>query len=276
MEASLQSYFPGTRSEFDVFPTKPNKPTGLSVIPGDEQLELEWIKPAGGDAIDEYIVQWQSGTETFTDAETDDRQVLLGHVPGDTTYNETISGLTNGTEYTVHVIAKNESGQATSDTKTGTPAGLPDAPDNLNVAPGHEKLTLTWEAPEETGGINLTGYKVQWKADTVTDWDAQTGVTEVSESGLTREITGLTNGTTYDVRVRADNGVTSDNYNWAVGDGTPRSEPIVTGVTVADTSITRTTATCDGCHRQPDHRQPDGAPASSRQHLRQFVDGCHA
>ena len=243
MEASLESDFPPNRSEFDIFPTKPNKPTGLTVTPGDTQLEVSWTKPTGGDAIDEYIVQWKSGSETFADAETENREQTVAHVSGTTTYDATIPNLENGTEYTVHVIAKNESGQATSDTKTGTPAGLPDAPDNLNVAPGHEKLTLTWEAPEETGGINLTGYKVQWKADTVTDWDAQTGVTEVSESGLTREITGLTNGTTYDVRVRADNGVTSDNYNWAVGDGTPRPEPIVTGVTVADTSITRTTAT---------------------------------
>ena len=243
VEASLESGFPTNQSEFDIFPTKPNKPTGLTVTPGDRQLELEWTKPAGGDAIDEYIVQWKSGSETFADAETENREQTVAHVSGTTTYDATIPDLENGTEYTVHVIAKNESGQGTSDTKTGTPAGLPDAPDNLNVAPGHEKLTLTWEAPEETGGINLTGYKVQWKADTVTDWDAQTGVTEVSESGLTREITGLTNGTTYDVRVRADNGVTSDAYNWAVGDGTPRPEPIVTGVTVADTSITRTTAT---------------------------------
>ena len=243
MEASLESDFPPNRSEFDIFPTKPNKPTGLTVTPGDTQLEVSWTKPTGGDAIDEYIVQWKSGSETFADAETENREQTVAHVSGTTTYDATIPDLENGTEYTVHVIAKNESGQATSDTKTGTPAGLPDAPDNLNVAPGHEKLTLTWEAPEETGGINLTGYKVQWKADTVTDWDAQTGVTEVSESGLTREITGLTNGTTYDVRVRADNGVTSDNYNWAVDDGTPRPEPIVTGVTVADTSITRTTAT---------------------------------
>ena len=243
MEASLESDFPPNRSEFDIFPTKPNKPTGLTVTPGDTQLEVSWTKPTGGDAIDEYIVQWKSGSETFADAETENREQTVAHVSGTTTYDATIPDLENGTEYTVHVIAKNESGQATSDTKTGTPAGLSDAPDNLNVAPGHEKLTLTWEAPEETGGINLTGYKVQWKANTVTDWDTQTGVTEVSESGLTREITGLTNGTTYDVRVRADNGETSDNYNWAVGDGTPRPEPIVTGVTVADTSITRTTAT---------------------------------
>ena len=242
-EASLEPSFPTNRTEFDIFPTKLNKPTGLGVTPGDGQLELGWTKPAGGDAIDEYIVQWKSGSETFADAETENREQTVVHVSGTTTYDATIPGLENGTEYTVQVIAKNDSGQAISDTKTGIPATLPDAPKNLDVAPGSEKLALTWEAPDETGGINITGYKVQWKDSSVADWNSPTGVTEVSVSGLTREITGLTNGTTYDVRVRADNGVTSDDYNWAVDDGTPRPEPIVTGVTVADTSITRATAT---------------------------------
>ena len=243
VEASLKSGFPTNQSEFDVFPTKPNKPTGLTVTSDDEQLEVEWTKPVGGDAIDEYIVQWKSGSETFADAETENREQTVAHVSGTTTYDATIPGLENGTEYTLQVIAKNDSGQAISDTKTGIPATLPDAPKNLDVAPGSEKLALTWEAPDETGGINITGYKVQWKDSSVADWNSPTGVTEVSVSGLTREITGLTNGTTYDVRVRADNGVTSDDYNWAVDDGTPRPEPTVTGVTVADTSITRTTAT---------------------------------
>ena len=243
VEASLESGFPTNQSEFDIFPTKPNKPTGLTVTSDDEQLEVEWTKPVGGDAIGEYIVQWKSGSETFADAETENREQTVAHVSGTTTYDATIPGLENGTEYTLQVIAKNDSGQAISDTKTGIPATLPDAPKNLDVAPGSEKLALTWEAPDETGGINITGYKVQWKDSSVADWNSPTGVTEVSVSGLTREITGLTNGTTYDVRVRADNGVTSDDYNWAVDDGTPRPEPTVTGVTVADTSITRTTAT---------------------------------
>ena len=34
VEASLESGFPTNQSEFDIFPTKPNKPTGLTVTPG--------------------------------------------------------------------------------------------------------------------------------------------------------------------------------------------------------------------------------------------------
>ena len=120
---------------------------------------------------------------------------------------------------------------------------IPNAPNNLQVALGNEKLTLTWEVPTEKEGVTVAGYKVQWKDSSVADWGAQTGVTEVSVNGLTREITSLMNRTTYDVRVRADNGITSDNYNWAEDDGTPRPEPIVTEVTIADSTITRTEAT---------------------------------
>ena len=87
-EASLEPSFPTNRTEFDIFPTKLNKPTGLGVTPGDGQLELGWTKPAGGDAIDEYIVQWKSGSETFADAETENREQTVAHVSGTTTYDD--------------------------------------------------------------------------------------------------------------------------------------------------------------------------------------------
>ena len=80
----------------------------------------------------------------------------------------------------------------------------------------------------KTAAQDITGYKVQWKDNSITtNWDSPTGVTEVSVSGLTREITGLTNETTYGVRVRADNGETSDAYKWDEDSGTPRLDPSV-------------------------------------------------
>ena len=240
MEASLQSYFPGTRSEFDVFPTKPNKPTGLSVIPGDEQLEVEWTKPAGGDAIDEYLVQWKSGNETFADAETEDREQTVAHVSGTTAYDATIPGLENGSEYTVHVIAKNESGEATSEEKKGTPATIPDEPTSMEVTPGNEKLTLTWVAPIETGGASITGFVVEYKQNTALTWTTHTSI---GPSTLTAIITGLTNDILYDVRIRADNGVVADPYNWAVNTGTPVRDPSIGEVSVPSNTITKTTAT---------------------------------
>ena len=245
VEASVKDNFNLGMSMTRAFVTLPGKPGISPLEAGDGSLKVTWTAPTEGAAtITGYTVKWQESEEyfdyntfppptlTLDDADVDE---------DDTSY--TITGLTNGTEYRVHVIAKNESGGTESNGEFGTPMGLPNAPNNLQVAPGNEKLTLTWEEPTEKVGVTVNGYKVQWKADSVTDWDAQTGVTEVSESGLTREIASLTNGTTYDVRVRAENGVVSDTYDWATDDGTPRPDPTITEVTVADATITRTSAT---------------------------------
>ena len=252
IEASVKENFNPGMSMTKAFVTLPGQP-GISLLEaGDGRLTVSWTAPAETPApLTGYRVQWQE-EEEYSDYETFPPPTdTLAHqdvAVDDTSY--TIMGLTNGTEYIVHVIAKNESfddhGGTASNGAYGTPMALPNAPNNLQVAPGNEKLTLTWEAPTAAPGVTVTGYKykLQWKANTVTDWDAQTGVTEVDLGAnvLTRKIMGLTNGTTYDVRVRADNGVTSDSHSWATGSGTPRPDPIVTGVTVPDSTKTQTSA----------------------------------
>ena len=227
VEASVRDYFPSGMSHSVHFVTLPGKPTIDSVSAGDGQLTVNWTAPAADPApLTGYRVQWQQSEEKYSSAYPPTTDTLGHHDVDvdDTSY--TITGLTNGKEYAVNVIAKNESfddyGGTASNEAHATPMGLPNAPNSLQVAPGNEKLTLIWEAPTVQEGVTLNGYKVQWKANTVTDWDAQTGVTEVSVGAnvLTHEITGLDNSTTYDVRVRADNGVSSDNYSWANGTGT--------------------------------------------------------
>ena len=243
VEASVKDNFNLGMSMTRAFVTLPGKPGISPLEAGDGSLKVTWTAPDDGVAtITGYTVKWQESEEHHDYSTFPPPTSTYDADADDTSY--TITGLTNGTEYRVHVIAKNESGGTESNGEFGTPMGIPNAPNNLQIAPGNEKLTLTWEAPTAKEGVTVTGYyKVQWKDSSVADWDSPTGVTEVSVSGLTSEITGLTNGTTYDVRVRADNGVTSDNYYWAEDDGTPRPDPIVTGVTVADNSITRTEAT---------------------------------
>ena len=125
---------------------------------------------------------------------------------------------------------------------TGTT--IPGVPENFAVTPGNEQLTLTWEAPADSGNEDITEFKVQWKDNSITpDWDSPTGVTEVSVSGLTHKITSLTNGATYDVRVRADNGFTSENYNWATGSDTPVPNPRIGVISVKTKSQNDATLT---------------------------------
>ena len=248
VEASVKDNFNTGMSMTKAFVTLPEKPGRPDVTSGDGELVVSWTAPTETPApLTGYRVQWQDYDEYYS-IDHPRPTATLGYedVAADVlTY--TIPNLTNGKDYIVEVIAKNDSfddfGGTSSDGEFGTPMTIPHAPNNLQVAPGNTKLTLTWDEPTTKVGVTVNGYKVQWKEDSVADWDSQTGVTEVSVSGLTHEITGLTNGTTYDVRVRADNGITSDNYNWTEDDGTPRPDPIVKGVTVADSTITQTEAT---------------------------------
>ena len=69
---------------------------GVTVAPGNAHLVVTWT------AVDNatgYTVQWTSGGDGYN---TDDRQATV--TPGSTT-SHTIDSLTNGTAYTVRVIA---------------------------------------------------------------------------------------------------------------------------------------------------------------------------
>ena len=65
---------------------------------------------------------------------------------------------------------------------------------------GDTQLTANWEAVVNEEG---TTYALQWKASSVTSWTAATGVTTIDPATPGTVITDLTNGTTYDVRVRS-------------------------------------------------------------------------
>ena len=84
-------------------------------------------------------------------------------------------------------------------------AQAPGAPQNLRATTGNSgELTVSWDAPISDGGSEITGYKVQWKASSGS-WDAPADVSETTVTATTHTITGLTDGTGYDVQVRAVN-----------------------------------------------------------------------
>ena len=84
-------------------------------------------------------------------------------------------------------------------------AQAPGTPQNLRATTGNsEELAVSWDAPSSDGGSEITGYKVQWKASTGS-WDAPADVSETTVTATTHTITGLTDGTGYDVQVRAVN-----------------------------------------------------------------------
>ena len=100
----------------------PDAPQSLNVSPDDTgTLDVSWEAPAsdGGSAITGYKVQWKSGSEDYDGSAGSTRQAEITD-PASRTH--TITGLTDGVEYTVRVIAVNDEGDGPpSDEATGTP-----------------------------------------------------------------------------------------------------------------------------------------------------------
>ena len=102
--------------------------TGVTVTSGNARLVVNWA--AVGNATG-YKVQWKSGSQSYDTT----RQATI--TSGSTT-SHTITGLTNGTEYTVRVTA----------TRTGANEGLPSAgvmgtPEAQGVTVSKSALTVT-------------------------------------------------------------------------------------------------------------------------------------
>lgn len=72
----------------------------------------------------------------------------------------TLRSLTDGTSYDVQVGASNESGTTWSPTATATSISRPSAPLNLAVSAASSTATLTWNAPNDSGGSAISSYKV--------------------------------------------------------------------------------------------------------------------
>ena len=132
-----------------------------------------------------------------------------------TATNTTISGLVNQQSYQVRVRARNSAGWgAWSDISSRAPLGTPEAPTGLTLESGNQRFVARWTAPANTGGYAISDYDIQYRVDktaTWSDWQAST-----VSAAANATITGLINGTDYQVRVRAVN---------SAGDG-PWLEPV--------------------------------------------------
>ena len=160
---------------------------GVGVVPGNAQLVVTWT------AVDNatgYTVQWTSGGQGYNSG---DRQATV--TSGSTT-SHTITGLANGTEYTVQVSATRTSANdgPPSDEMMGTPFTTPPPPPP--PVTDLEQVTLTWDAPSSDGGSAILRYEVA--VDDSGTW---------IDAGLDLEetVTGLTNGQRYTFAVRAVN-----------------------------------------------------------------------
>jgi titin len=220
----------------------------------DRQLRIAWPEPDDRDStIEHYEVAYRACTATNADTtvKTCATSPTWGNwrLHGDTgaSLSRIITGLTNGTAYQVRARAQNEKGWGpwTETPAVGTPVGAPSAPTTPRVTTGNNELTVNWIVPRSNGST-IDGYDVRYRACTATNSDstvltcatnptwATTWETHThSDDSTSTTIGSLTNGTAYQVRVRA---TTSDNREspWSASAmGTPRGAPDAPTVTLA-------------------------------------------
>ena len=165
--------------------TVPSPPTAVIASPGNGSVIVSWDPPAntGNAAITKYTATAAGVTAascTTTGA-----------------LNCTITGLTNGTSYTVTVTATNAAGTSVPSTPSNeaTPFGPPGAPTAVNAVAGVGSATISWTAPASDGGSPVTGYAVTASPG---------GETCLTDGATTCVVTGLIK-TAYTFTVQAGN-----------------------------------------------------------------------
>ncbi|MBC8364995.1 MAG: fibronectin type III domain-containing protein [Actinobacteria bacterium] len=197
--------------------TTPGVPTSLSGTAGDTQVGLSWTAPAsnGGSALTGYKVESSTNSgSTWSDEAAD---------TGSTSTSYTATSLTNGTGYMFRVSAINAVGTGTaSGTTTATPVTTPGVPTSLSGTAGDTQVGLSWTAPASNGGSALTGYKIESSTNSGSTWS--TVVADTESTSTTYTTTGLTNGTSYDLRVSAVNVAGTGSASGSTS-STPRTTP---------------------------------------------------
>ena len=164
----------------------------LPVAAGDKQVIVDWDAPVGGGAVTKYLVDYKESSEL------DAAYKSFSEVASGTTI-ETVTGLTNGTSYTFRVTAVNNGGTASSVSRAVTPTGPPSQPLNLSYAAGAGYVDVSFTAPENNGGFTITNYS--YSTDNGSTWITRSPQSTISPL----RISGLTDGTTYQIKIKAIN-----------------------------------------------------------------------
>src|SRR5439155_13936581 len=131
----------------------PGAPTAVTAKAGNASATVSWTAPLsdGGSAITSYTVTSSPAGASLTVA-----------APAT---SATLTGLTNGTAYTLTVVATNAVGNsappAPSDRVTPVaPATVPGAPTAVSATAGNASASVSWTAPASNGGSAITSYTV--------------------------------------------------------------------------------------------------------------------
>jgi len=194
--------YPSVPSTTTTTGTVPSAPTRLNATSGNTQVTVSFLQQStGGSAITNYQYSTDNGT-TFRAFSPPD---ILNPVVISTLSTDGTTPLTNGTTYPIKLKAVNANGASDpSNAVAGTPATVPSTPTTLAYTPGDTQLSIVFTQGFD-GGSPITNYQYS------TDDGATFTACSPPVISIPVIITGLTNGTTYQVKIKAVNAVgTSD------------------------------------------------------------------
>jgi hypothetical protein len=202
-------------------------PAVPSASPANASADLTWVAPSSTDPITGYRI------EVTKDGVLQSPNIDLAS----TALSSTVTGLVNGSSYTFKVAALTGASRDTVGTFSGASLavipGAPSAPTISSVTVGNQKLTVAFTAPTATGGFPITAY--EYSTDNGATWTAAPG----TSSPIV--ITGLTNGTAYQVKLRGKNASHSGVASSA-SPGTPASSrpdaPTINSISTASQTLT--------------------------------------
>jgi len=184
--------------------TAPGAPTGLTATAaGQTAINLSWTAPTnnGGAGITGYRIEVSAtGAGNWSDLEANTNSTV-------TTYAH--NGLSSETTQHYRVRAINSVGtsvastvaSATTDAVTVT---APDAPTDLRAtASGRTVINLSWTAPTNNGGADITGYRIEVSDTGTGSWSDLEANTQSALTIYTH--TNLSPATTQHYQVRAIN-----------------------------------------------------------------------
>ena len=218
----------------------PDAPTINSITAGNGSLTVAVTPGSNGGSA---VTNFQYSTDGGANFVAFDPQVTSGPLTITTQSTAGRPALVNNTAYSVRIKAVNVAGASLqSGATSATPvASKPAAPVITSVTAGNQSLAVAFSI-SDNGGEEVTGVEYQLNGGSFT---AFAGTTSPAT------ITGLTNGTSYTVVIRATNSVgTSDNS--ASSTGTPVAPPAPAST---PTVVTPTTTT-------PINGNTNGLPSS--------------
>ena len=135
----------------------PAAPTGLTADASYDSMTLNWTAPTQGTV---------TGYRVFRGTDADSLSAIVQDT-GNTGTEYTDSTVAAETTYFYAVLALSQDGDgqqsaALSTTTPAAPHPVPSAPTGLTAAPSHDRVTLSWDEPQDS---SITGYQIWRGAD---------------------------------------------------------------------------------------------------------------